>query len=325
MSPHEHLSHFAETCEFCVPPATVTESQKKLRLFPFTLTSRAKYWLLSLPSGTIQTWEELELRFLKKYFTMSKYWDKKHEISNFRQGESESLYDAWERFNLLLKRCLNHEFSNKQYLQIFTEGLTHNLRMFLDASAGGSLKSKTDHKVQTLIENMASNEYRVDAEKKKRGVFGVSDHTAILANQAAMNKQLETLTKEFHGFTMANKQQQVAAIRCDLCGEGHANGECVPEGFSEEANYVSNYQKPNTYYNPGFNKHHNLIYSNNNTLNPLLPNPQQQHPRKPSAIEETMINFMKMNQGNFEEIKKSQGAERKNNEALRKMLETQIG
>ena len=54
-SPREHLSHFAETCEFCVPPATMTDDQKKLRLFAFTLTSRAKDWLLSLPAGTIQT------------------------------------------------------------------------------------------------------------------------------------------------------------------------------------------------------------------------------------------------------------------------------
>jgi len=34
---------------------------------------------------------------------------------------------------------------------------------------------------------------------------------------------------------------------------------------------------------------------------------------------------MKMTQGNFEELKKSQEAERRNNEASRKMLETQIG
>jgi len=33
MSPREHLSRFVETCEFCVPPATMTDSQKKLRLF----------------------------------------------------------------------------------------------------------------------------------------------------------------------------------------------------------------------------------------------------------------------------------------------------
>jgi peptidoglycan hydrolase CwlO-like protein len=38
-----------------------------------------------------------------------------------------------------------------------------------------------------------------------------------------------------------------------------------------------------------------------------------------------MINFMKMTQGNFEEMKKSQEAERKNNEASKKMLETQLG
>jgi hypothetical protein len=116
MSPHEHLSRFAETCEFCVQPATMTDAQKKLRLFPFTLTGRTKDWLLTIPNGTVQTWEELELKFLKKYFPMSKYWEKKMEISNFKQGESESLYDAWERFNLLLKRCPNHEFTEKQYL-----------------------------------------------------------------------------------------------------------------------------------------------------------------------------------------------------------------
>jgi len=152
--------------------------------------------------------------------------------------------------------------------------------MFLDASVGGSLKNKIDHEVEALIESMTQNKYRANAEKKKRGVYGVSDTTSILANQAAMNKQIEALTKEFQGFSLANKQQQVAAVRCDLCGDGHENGECVPEGFSEEANYV-NYQRQNPYYNQGFNKHPNLCYSNNNTLNPLIPNPQQQQQRKP--------------------------------------------
>jgi len=174
MNLHEHLSHFAETCEFCVPPATVSDSQKKLRLFPFTLTRKARDWLLTIPRGTIQTWDELELKFLEKYFPVSKYWDKKMEIQNFKQGESESIYDAWERFTLMLKRCPNHELFEKQYLQIFTEGLIHNIRMFLDASASGSLKNKTDHEVEALIESMAQNEYRADAEKKKRGVYGVS-------------------------------------------------------------------------------------------------------------------------------------------------------
>jgi hypothetical protein len=118
--------------------------------------------------------------------------------------------------------------------------------MFLDASTAGSLKNKTDHEVLALIETMASNEYRADAKKKERGVFGVSDQTAILANQPAMNKQLETLTKKLHSYTLANKQH-VAAVRCDLCGEGHPNGDCIPEGLCEVANYMGSYQRPNQY------------------------------------------------------------------------------
>jgi len=113
MSPHEQLSHFAKTCEFCVPPATVTESQKRLRLFPFTLTGKGRDWLLTIPGGTIRTWDKLELKFLDKYFPMSKYWDKKMEIQNFKQGDSESMYDAWQRFTLMLKRCPNYELSEK--------------------------------------------------------------------------------------------------------------------------------------------------------------------------------------------------------------------
>jgi len=207
MTPHEHLSHFAETCEFCVPLATMTDDQKKHRLFPFTLTGKAKDWLLTLPNGTIQTWDELELKFLERFFPMFKYWEKKNEIKNFRQGKNESLYDAWERFKLLLKRCPGHEFKDKQYLQIFTEGLTHQNRMFLDASAGDSMRVKTDHEVQTLIENMDQNEYRVDAKKKKRGVFGVNDTTTILESQEAINKQLELLTKQYHGLTLEKPKQ----------------------------------------------------------------------------------------------------------------------
>jgi len=80
--------------------------------------------LLSLPAETIQTFEELELKFLEKYFPLSKYWEKKQEISNFKQGESESLYDAWERFNLLLKRCPNHEYTEKkQEISNFNHGI----------------------------------------------------------------------------------------------------------------------------------------------------------------------------------------------------------
>jgi len=39
----------------------------------------------------------------------------------------------------------------------FTTGLKPNTRMLLDASAGGTMKIKTDDEVRTLIDNMSLN------------------------------------------------------------------------------------------------------------------------------------------------------------------------
>ena len=106
MSPHERLSHFYKTCQFCIPPANVIEDQKKLRLFSFTLSGRVKDTLLSIPSGTIQTWDELELKILERFFHMSRYWEKKHVITNFKKGENESCMMPVSSLNFCLKGVL---------------------------------------------------------------------------------------------------------------------------------------------------------------------------------------------------------------------------
>ena len=85
-----------------------------------------------------------------------------------------------------------------------------------------------------------------------------------------IEKWVETLTKHVQAITMGQLQakqaqvqqvQQAASSKCDLCGEGHANGERVPEGVSKEANYIGNFQKRNPHcntYNPGWEQHPNL-------------------------------------------------------------------
>jgi hypothetical protein len=107
MSPHKCFSHFYKTCQFYIPPANVVEDQNKLRLFAFTLSGRVKDMLLSIPSGTIQTWDELELKFLERFFPMSKYWEKKHEITNFKQGENESCMMPRSSLNFCLTGVLH--------------------------------------------------------------------------------------------------------------------------------------------------------------------------------------------------------------------------
>ncbi|MCI70277.1 putative athila retroelement ORF1 protein, partial [Trifolium medium] len=61
--PNIHLSRFYEACDYTDPP-NVSESAKRLRLFKYSLTGRAKDWLDNIPPNTITTWQELEVKFL---------------------------------------------------------------------------------------------------------------------------------------------------------------------------------------------------------------------------------------------------------------------
>jgi len=195
-------------------------------------------------------------------------------------------------------------------MKIFTHGMNVQTRMLLDASSGGSIRVKIDFGVQNLIEIMAQNEYCVEIEKGEIRVLGVNENSIVLASQILMSKQMEALSKQVQAISIRQVQvQQPQVLRCEFCGEGHANGECVPERVSEEASYMRNYQKENPYsntYKMGWTQNPNVKYSNNNTLNPITYSSQQQPQTKPIALEEALTNFIKSTQTNFQEIKSYQ-------------------
>lgn len=95
---NEHLTHLLEACDTINPP-DVFESDKRLMLFGYSLTCRAKERLKTISSDTITTWDELKRQFLDSLFPTTKYLDKNQEITSFSQENGESLYDTWERSN----------------------------------------------------------------------------------------------------------------------------------------------------------------------------------------------------------------------------------
>nr|GEV12621.1 reverse transcriptase domain-containing protein [Tanacetum cinerariifolium] len=85
----------------------VPSSLIKLMLFPFSLEGAARIWLEKEPLRSIQTWDDLVSKFINQFFPPSKTTNLRNEIMRFQQRFDESFYEAWERFNDLLRDSLN--------------------------------------------------------------------------------------------------------------------------------------------------------------------------------------------------------------------------
>ncbi|KAL0414896.1 UNVERIFIED_CONTAM: hypothetical protein Sradi_1691300 [Sesamum radiatum] len=141
--PHKHLKEFHVVCSG-MRPQGITEEQVKLRAFPFSLAEQAKDWLYFLPSGSITTWNDLKKQFLEKYFPASRATTIRKEIGGIRQFAGESLFEYWDRFNDLIKRCPHHQIPDHLLIQYFYEGLSAMDRKLIDAASGGTVQQNSN-------------------------------------------------------------------------------------------------------------------------------------------------------------------------------------
>ena len=85
----------------------------------------------------------------------------RNEITSFRQTDDESLYEVWERFKELLKKCPHHGIPICIQMETFNNGLLPPKRLMLDASAGGAaLLNKSYVEAYDQIESIAANSYQ---------------------------------------------------------------------------------------------------------------------------------------------------------------------
>lgn len=162
--PNEHLIKFVQFADTVITHG-VTNDALRLHLFPFSLRDRAWAWLQFLPSNYVTNWEQLKSVFFAKYFPPSKTAALRAQINGFRQKDTESLYNAWERYKDMMQMCPHHGLENWLIIHTFYNGLLYNTRLSIDVAAGGTLMDKPYDKANQLIENMAQNHYQWGGER----------------------------------------------------------------------------------------------------------------------------------------------------------------
>ncbi|XP_020208550.1 uncharacterized protein LOC109793496 [Cajanus cajan] len=258
----------------------------------------------------------------------------------------EPFCEAWERFKSLLRKCPNHGFEDIAQLNFFVNGIKPEVKMLLDAAAGGTMMSVGPEEATQIIESLASSDHQAEHgrhQSHKRGIMDLSTNDAILAQNKLLSQQIEALTKQ-----MAKIPQQLHAInsppiqpnpplRCDFCGGEHPNGYCATNSNEEEVNYLGNQPKGGNFNSRNYNTN-NYMQGNQGWRNNANSNqgygwrneagpsnrppqqPQQQQHVYPSMherinkLEETLNQFMQVSMNN-----------QKNTEASIKNLEVQVG
>ncbi|XP_057747422.1 uncharacterized protein LOC130966621 [Arachis stenosperma] len=246
--PIQHLTTFLRICD-TVKSNGVHPDTYKLLLFPFSLWDKASKWLESFPKESLTTWEDVVNKFLARFYSPQRNNRLRAEVQTFRQQDRETLYEAWERYKDLTRKCPPNMFNEWVQLHIFYEGLSYKSKKALDHSSRGSLnKKKTIEEAIDIIETVANNEYFYASDRtKKRGMMELNSMDVLLAQNKVMIAQLVALTKQM-------ENNQVSAVQAQAPPQEEDTPEVECEW--EQANYVNNSSRPPydhnaKTYNPG--------------------------------------------------------------------------
>ncbi|GJZ95434.1 reverse transcriptase domain-containing protein [Tanacetum coccineum] len=260
--PHAHIRYFnkiTSTMKFPNVPSTSV----KLMLFPFSLEGAARIWLEKEPPRSILTWDDLVSKFINKFFPPSKTTNLRNEITRFQQRFDESFYEAWDRFNDLLRACPHHGFSELHQLDTFYNALNTNDQDSLNSAAGGNFLDKMPRECLKIIESKS----KVRNSRSKPVVAKVSTSTStsgISPDVSELKDMVRALLLDKKNQSQAPAHQTPAPVKaveqsCVTCGGGHSYQNCpatdgniyrdnIQEYVSQAA--AANFNQGNTGYRP---------------------------------------------------------------------------
>ncbi|GJU82665.1 reverse transcriptase domain-containing protein [Tanacetum coccineum] len=221
--PHAHIRYFnkiTSTMKFPNVPSTSV----KLMLFPFSLEGQPGFGLKKKPSS-IQTWDDLVSKFINKFFPPSKTTNLRNEITRFQQRFDETFYEAWDRFNDLLRACPHHGFSELHQLDTFYNALNSNDQDSLNSAAGGNFLDKMPRDCLRIIESKS----KVRNSRNKPVVAKVSTSTStpgISSEVAELKDMVKALLLDKKNQSPAPTPVKAVEESCVTCGGAHSYQTC---------------------------------------------------------------------------------------------------
>ncbi|GJS61653.1 reverse transcriptase domain-containing protein [Tanacetum coccineum] len=255
--PHAHIRYFnkiTSTMKFPNVPSTSV----KLMLFPFSLEGAARIWLEKEPPRSILTWDDLVSKFINQFFPPSKTTNLRNEITRFQQRFDESFYEAWDRFNDLLRACPHHGFLELHQLDTFYNALNSNDQDSLNSAAGGNFLDKMPRECLKIIESKS----KVRQSRSKAIVAKVSTSSStpgISPDVAELKDMVKALLLDKKNQSQAPATVKAVEESCVTCGGAHSHRNCpatdgnvyrdnIQEYMSQAA--AVNYNQGNTGYRP---------------------------------------------------------------------------
>ncbi|GJR82545.1 reverse transcriptase domain-containing protein [Tanacetum coccineum] len=223
-NPSAHIRYFnkiTSTIKFPSVPSTSV----KLMLFLFSLEGAARIWLEKEPPLSILTWDDLVSKFINKFFPPSKTTNLRNEITRFQQRFDETFYEAWDRFNDLLRACPHHGFSELHQLDTFYNALNSNDQDSLNSAAGGNFLDKMPRDCLRIIESKS----KVCNSRNKPVVAKVSSSSStpgISPDVAELKDMVKALLLEKKNQTQALTPVKAVEESCVTCGGTHSYRNC---------------------------------------------------------------------------------------------------
>ncbi|GJT70261.1 reverse transcriptase domain-containing protein [Tanacetum coccineum] len=203
----------------------VPSTSVKLMLFPFSLEGAARIWLEKEPPRSILTWDDLVSKFINKFFPPSKTTNLRNEITRFQQRFDETFYEAWDRFNDLLRACPHHGFSELHQLDTFYNALNSNDQDSLNSAAGGNFLDKMPRDCLRIIESKS----KVRNSRNKPVVAKVSSSSStpgISPDVAELKDMVKALLLDKKNQNQAPTPVKAVEESYVTCGGAHSYRNC---------------------------------------------------------------------------------------------------